>query len=346
VALRTIFLVIPVEDVTSVGGPMREAAHGASVRFVSPDATMRRRLRGVDLRLVDAAAAAALSVVALVDAGNASPGGLTALTVVASLVLTGAVAFRRLRPVTSALVAGVALFVFQLSSGYNGQGTFQAAAIALCFYMVGRRSSTGSLSWIDLRVFGAWLVAAAATAAAMPGGGVIENALWWWAIDGLAPFAVGRAVATRAALAHELVQSTERLEHDQRVNARRAALDERNRMARELHDVIAHCVSVMVIQAAGARRIARLDVDGARDALIAIEGAGREALLELRRIVGVLHRDEQDLAADLSPGLARLTRSSSERRRPGFRSSSGSSASHGRFLPNSTSWLIGWCRRR
>jgi signal transduction histidine kinase len=267
---------------------------------------MRRRLRGVDLRLVDAAVAAALSVVALVDAGNASPGGLTALTVVASLVLTGAVAFRRRRPVTSALVAGVALFVFQLSSGYNGQGTFQAAAIALCFYLVGRRSSTGSLSWIDLRVFGAWLVAAAATAAAMPGGGVIENALWWWAVDGLAPFAVGRALATRAALAHELVQSTARLERDQRVNARRAALDERNRMARELHDVIAHCVSVMVVQAAGARRIARLDVDGARDALIAIEGAGREALLELRRIVGVLHRDEQDLAADLSPGLARL----------------------------------------
>jgi signal transduction histidine kinase len=267
---------------------------------------MRQRLREVDLRLIDAVAAAALSVVALVDAGNASPGGLSAPTVVASLGLTGAVAFRRARPVKSALVAGVALFVFQLSSGYNGQSTFQSAAIALCFYMVGRRSSTGSLSRIYIWVFGAWLLAAAGSAAATPGGGFVENALWWWAIDGLAPFAVGRALAKRSALTHELVQSTARLERDQRVNARRAGLDERNRMARELHDVIAHCVSVMVVQAAGARRIAQLDIHGACDALIAIEGAGREALLELRRIVGVLHRDEQDLAADVSPGLARL----------------------------------------
>ena len=76
-------------------------------------------------------------------------------------------------------------------------------------------------------------------------------------------------------------------------------------MARELHDVVAHCMSVMVVQTSGARRVAASDLEAAREALKVVESAGREALVELRRIVGVLYRDD-DEPAGASSGLAQL----------------------------------------
>ena len=76
-------------------------------------------------------------------------------------------------------------------------------------------------------------------------------------------------------------------------------------MARELHDVVAHCMSVMVVQTSGARRVAASDLAAAREALKVVESAGREALVELRRIVGVLHRGD-DEPAGASPGIEQL----------------------------------------
>ena len=77
-------------------------------------------------------------------------------------------------------------------------------------------------------------------------------------------------------------------------------------MARELHDVTAHCVSVMVVQTSAARRAAAWDLEAARDALHVVEGSGREALMELRRMVGVLHRGDDDLGGASAPGLSQL----------------------------------------
>jgi len=77
-------------------------------------------------------------------------------------------------------------------------------------------------------------------------------------------------------------------------------------MARELHDVIAHSVSVMVIQASGAQRVARRDLHAAREALEVVESVGREALVELRRIVGVLRRGSDELVGFAAPGLSQL----------------------------------------
>jgi signal transduction histidine kinase len=92
---------------------------------------------------------------------------------------------------------------------------------------------------------------------------------------------------------------------------RRAVAAERRRMARELHDVVSHSVSVMVLQAAGARRVLDADPARARLALAQIEGLGKESMAELRRLLGVL-RDgafvEDDAAGELRgrPGLAGL----------------------------------------
>ena len=76
----------------------------------------------------------------------------------------------------------------------------------------------------------------------------------------------------------------------------RAAADERRRIAREMHDVVAHSVSVMVVQAGGARRILDRDPERAVEAAAQIERTGREALAEMRRLLGVLHRGDDEPA--------------------------------------------------
>jgi signal transduction histidine kinase len=89
--------------------------------------------------------------------------------------------------------------------------------------------------------------------------------------------------------------------------ARRAASDERARVARELHDVIAHSVSVIVVQAAAADDVFDERPDQARTALRAIEATGRDALAELRRLLGAVRGDDHAAGpAQPQPGLERL----------------------------------------
>jgi signal transduction histidine kinase len=109
---------------------------------------------------------------------------------------------------------------------------------------------------------------------------------------GLAPWLAGRASRARRLRAEALDR-----ERDQR--ARAAASEERQRIARELHDVVAHGVVLMVLQAQGARRILDHDTERAREALRAIEETGQTALAEIRRSLGIL-RDEH-AQAELAP---------------------------------------------
>jgi signal transduction histidine kinase len=88
-------------------------------------------------------------------------------------------------------------------------------------------------------------------------------------------------------------------------SARRVLSDERARIARELHDVVAHSVSVIVVQAAAAGDVFDDRPDQARAALGSIEGAGREALAELRRLVAAVRPDDA-LRSEPQPGLAQV----------------------------------------
>ncbi|WP_036318702.1 sensor histidine kinase [Microbispora sp. ATCC PTA-5024] len=101
----------------------------------------------------------------------------------------------------------------------------------------------------------------------------------------------GRAVRLRRAYLAELVQRADRLERAREADTRAARAEERSRIARELHDVVAHHVSVMTVQAAAARKMLDADPEVARDALTAIEEMGRTAMAEMRNIVGVLRTD-------------------------------------------------------
>jgi signal transduction histidine kinase len=85
-----------------------------------------------------------------------------------------------------------------------------------------------------------------------------------------------------------------------------AVADERARIARELHDIVGHSISVMTVQAAGVRRLLRPEQERERTALLAVERAGREALAEMRRMVGVLRRSDEAAALVPQPGLRQL----------------------------------------
>jgi signal transduction histidine kinase len=85
------------------------------------------------------------------------------------------------------------------------------------------------------------------------------------------------------------------------------AAAERSRLAGELHDLVAHSVSAMVIEAAAARRVVRTNPALARETLLAVEATGREAMAEMRRLLGVLRRSGEALELAPQPGLEQMT---------------------------------------
>jgi signal transduction histidine kinase len=118
---------------------------------------------------------------------------------------------------------------------------------------------------------------------------------------------LGDTLRTRRAYLGELEEKAARLEREQEEEARRAAAREQARIARELHDVISHNVSVMVVQAAAGVDVFDAQPDRARSALASIEATGREALSELRRLLGVIRTDDEtDPSRAPQPGLERL----------------------------------------
>jgi len=108
----------------------------------------------------------------------------------------------------------------------------------------------------------------------------------------LLAWVLGDSMRYRRAYYASLEDRAARLEAERDAQARIAAVAERARIARELHDVIAHNVSVMVVQADGASYALDTDPGRAKEALAAISATGRQALAEMRRLLGVLRREE------------------------------------------------------
>jgi signal transduction histidine kinase len=119
-------------------------------------------------------------------------------------------------------------------------------------------------------------------------------------------WSLGAALGAGRRRARELLQRTVELEREREQNARRAVFDERVRIARELHDVVAHHVSMMGVQAGAARVVLDRDPVKTRQALASIETSSRQAVVELHRLLGFLRQadDPDDLAPQ--PGLGQL----------------------------------------
>jgi signal transduction histidine kinase len=166
-----------------------------------------------------------------------------------------------------------------------------------------------------------WLIAVYSVAAhserrrAFVGGAVSIAAglVWLGPDDFLLPVVMfggawlaGRLMQGRQLYATALEQRAGVLEREREVNARVAAAEERVRLARELHDVVGHSLSLMVVQA-GAERLALGDERPlTREALLAIERTGREALAEMSRLLGILRTEGEQLALAPRPSLAQV----------------------------------------
>lgn len=119
---------------------------------------------------------------------------------------------------------------------------------------------------------------------------------------------LGDSVRTRRAYWAQLEEKAARLEKERETQARIAVAAERARIARELHDVVAHNVSVMVVQADGAAYVLDAAPEQAKQALETISGTGRQALAEMRRLLGVLRTGEQPESGEYvpQPGVEQL----------------------------------------
>ena len=146
--------------------------------------------------------------------------------------------------------------------------------------------------------------------------------LWSLVLFGLlgGTWLVGDTLRRRTAQMADAQQRAARLEQGREDESRRAVTEERARIARELHDVIAHSVSIMVVQAAAARRVLDKHPETARTSLEAIETTGRQALGEMRRLLGVTSRgDARAIAKAPPPSLDRVDALVEEMRRAGLR---------------------------
>jgi signal transduction histidine kinase len=128
----------------------------------------------------------------------------------------------------------------------------------------------------------------------------------------------GLALGSQLKTAASAVERAERLERERKAEARAAVAEERARIARELHDIVGHSVSVMTVQASAVRRLLRDDQEREREALITVEETGRAALAEMRRLVGVLRRPEEAPALAPQPSLEHVEKLVQQTREAGL----------------------------
>jgi signal transduction histidine kinase len=129
---------------------------------------------------------------------------------------------------------------------------------------------------------------------------------------------VGFTLGRKSAEAESARERAAHAEREREARARLAVADERARIARELHDVVGHSVSVMTVQASGVRRLLRPEQEREREALLVVERTGREALAEMRRMVGVLRRPEEAPALAPQPSLEHVERLIEQARESGL----------------------------
>jgi signal transduction histidine kinase len=129
---------------------------------------------------------------------------------------------------------------------------------------------------------------------------------------------VGFTLNRNRAQAAEAEARAARAEREREERARAAVAEDRARIARELHDVVGHSVSVMTVQAGAVRRLLKPEQEREREALLVVEQTGREALAEMRRMVGVLRHPEEAPALAPQPGLEQLERLVAQAREAGL----------------------------
>jgi len=218
------------------------------------------------------------------------------------LVMAAGLAVRNRAP-GLCLAAVLAALVVERAYEPPGDATVSAEwfiAMLVAFYCVGARC--------ELKSAAIRLAAGVVAISVVNAVNVITDHSTAGESAGVYPFvftlwAAGVAVRRLRLRASRLEDRVVVLARERDEKAREAAAHERARIARELHDVVAHSVSTMVLQASGARQVLRSHPDDANEAIRSVEVAGRQALRELRRLLGILRTDDRP-RLDPQPGVA------------------------------------------
>ena len=246
--------------------------------------------------------AAAFAVEAFVELIVLVPDGTPYKGAMALLIVAhaGCLAIRRRFTIVAAL-AVMPLFTIGnvVDTAYVDSMVSPFFVMLFVLYTVGRHLEVRTV-WL-LTAYGmGWMVVSTAVDSA-------DDALGNYLLSVIAliggPILLGRVLRNRADLNRTLREKALRLEDERFETAATAAEEERARIAGELHDVVAHALSAMVVQASGARRLAERDPARAGTAFLAVETSGREALTEIRRLLGVLRREDEELALAPQPSL-------------------------------------------
>jgi len=240
----------------------------------------------------DAAVALLLAAFVLWEIFTTDVDGSLALTVPTALGATLPLAARRRAPV--ATVAIVMASIALMSVLYDGTHEPQSTIIGmlLAVFSVGAQAERQ-------KALAGLAVAIVALTIDEPGDVIVMGPIFTLA------WSAGRLVRAREHDAEKLRELAAALERERVEEARIAVAEERARIARDLHDVIAHAMSSIVLEAGAERVHLTNEQTSTRDTLASIERTGREALLEMRRLVGVL-RDDGDAPLSPRPSLAQL----------------------------------------
>jgi signal transduction histidine kinase len=237
---------------------------------------------------------AALTLLALVTQ-DASRGGSIEPTIVLVVL---PLAFRRVLPLAVLVVVTVGTV---LTAAGSPVPWILIGAVGLASFTTGEQASDRTRS----------AVAVVVIAVVMAAGLVAQDAD---PLEGLVlPFVVlvptwllGDVLRSRRVERQRRIEAYERSLREREERLRAAAAEERRHVARELHDVIAHAVSVMVIQAGAARQVLRSSPEEAEASLLSVESTGREAMTELRRFLGALDDDDEAAGLAPQPGIGEL----------------------------------------
>jgi signal transduction histidine kinase len=222
------------------------------------------------------------------------------------LFLWGPLIFRRARPKLTSNIILVAAFVQLVTQNvtHGEYGVMEGVPVRPADFALGVALYT-MVAYVGRRqglIYAAWLALGTVLWEVWRIQDPPEVAISFFMVVCIFGFcwAVGEFVGARRALNAELLERLKLLEVERDQQARIAVADERTRIARELHDVVAHAVSVMVVQADGAAYALQTDPQMAQLALTTISDTGRQALGELRRLLGLM-RNESDSETDRLP---------------------------------------------
>ena len=252
-------------------------------------------MRPVGQRALDAGLAGALTVAAVVEV---TLGGYSPLTAVFAATVTVTLNWRRAYPlVVMAVTAGAWTVPIMLGLVPSEAALTPLIALLVAVYSVARHATT------RIALAGGAVAVLAALASDLRMAHPTLGDFGFTAILISWPWFAGFALRGRELTNAALAQRALLLEAERDTRARMAVAEERGRIARELHDIIAHSVSVMVVQAGAAQEVLRQRPERAETALRAIGDTGRDALLDLRRLLGLLRDGELPAVLAPQPGI-------------------------------------------